>query len=435
MRRAYTAAVLAGLLLISGLGLAQQPQKADGDKIMLLTKEGRPPRRCQVLKSWKHPSGGTAYEVKALDNGEVMTVIEHGEPEPAVSAKPAEPLKPIAKPAETAKKPEPPKTTAVKKTDVPKVVAKTDKPASAKPADKTDKSTAAKAADKTDKSGVVKTAAKTEKTATAKTASKTDKPAVAKAGDPILSPAKYSGDSKVGNLVPADAPKPNSAKTEYTKQPVPLAQRWFAFWEKPAGPQLPPAPDNKVAKAALPPKPPLPPKPATPALAKAAAPAPAKPASPPSETVVTSVSFGTSPLMQWRSAVASRPSKPSKPARPATAIGEPIPVVIEARYHPDRVVRLIGALKDDDLPSLREVAAESLAHEAQQRPDVHAAMIESARMDPAPTVRAACCRCLAGMQVKSPDCMETLHMLESDSDPVVRAEATMALSRLEVSMK
>src|SRR5262245_20813435 len=202
MRRSYTAALLAGLLLVSGLGVAQQPQKADGEKIMLLTKEGRPPRRCQVLKSWKHPSGGTAYEVKALDNGEIMTVIEHGEPEPVAATKPAQPLKPLANPAEAAKKPDTPKTTTAKKTDAPKVAAKTDKPTTTKANDKTAKSSTAKATEKSDKSGVVKTAAKTEKPVPAKTASKTDKPAAAKATDPILSPAKYNGDSKVGNLVP-----------------------------------------------------------------------------------------------------------------------------------------------------------------------------------------------------------------------------------------
>jgi hypothetical protein len=407
MRRSYSAAVLAGLLLVAGLGVAQQPQQAEGEKIMLLTKEGRPPRRCQVLRSWKHPSGGTAYEVKALDNGEIMTVIEHGEPNAA--AKPAEAPKAAAKPADAAKKPDASKTTTTKTTDPAKVT-------------KTDKSTPAKTADKTDKSTVVKTAATTDKSATAKTAPKLDKPAAAKANDPILSPTKYTSDSKVGNLVSGDAPKQSQVKTEYTKQPVPLAQRWFAFWEKPSQPKLPPPPasENKVAKATAPAKP------------AAATPAPAKPAAQPSETQVTKVSFTATPLMQWRVAMGS---KPVKPARPATAMGEPMPVVIEARYHPDRVVRLIGALKDDELPSLREIAAESLAREAAQRPDVQAAMIESARMDLAPTVRACCCRCLGEMQVKSPDCMATLHTLESDPDPVVRAEAMSALSRLEVTMK
>src|SRR5439155_21897370 len=136
MTRSYTAAVLAGLLLVAGLGVAQQPTKADGEKIMLLTKEGRPPRRCQVLKSWKHPSGGTAYEVKALDNGEIMTVIEHGPPEPDVAAKPAEAPKPAVKAAQTAKKPDAPKTAAAKKTEASKVAVKTDKSAAAKAADK-----------------------------------------------------------------------------------------------------------------------------------------------------------------------------------------------------------------------------------------------------------------------------------------------------------
>jgi hypothetical protein len=430
MARTYTAAVLAGLLLVAGLGVAQQPQKADGEKIMLLTKEGRPPRRCQVLKSWKHPSGGTAYEVKALDNGEVMTVIEHGEPD-AAAAKPAEAPKVAAKPVEAAKKPDAPKTTVAKTKDTAKVAAKSVKPASTKSAEKSNKPTVVKTAAKAEKPAPLKAASKIDKAAVAKMtdkpAAKTDKAAVAKAGDPILSPAKYSGDSKVGNLVPGEAPKPAAVKTQYTKQPVPLAQRWFAFWEKPTGPQLPPPPpEGKVAKATITAKP------AAQPMAKAVVPPPAKLASLPRETQVAKVSFAASPLMQWKTAMMP---KAAKPARPATAMGEPIPVVIEARYHPDRVIRLIGAMKDDDLPSLREIAAESLAREAATRPDVTAAMIETARTDPAPTVRACCCRCLGGMQVKSPDCLDTLHMLESDPDVVVRAEATAALSRLEMPMK
>src|SRR5262245_40124187 len=183
MARTYTAAVLAGLLLIAGLGVAQQPQKADGEKIMLLTKEGRPPRRCQVLKSWKHPSGGTAYEVKALDNGEIMTVIEHGETD--VAAKPAEAPKPVAKPAETVKKSEAPKAAVAKTKESAKVAVKSDKPASAKATEKSDKPTVVKTAAKTEKPAPVKTAAKTDKPAVAKasekTAAKSDKPAVAKA--------------------------------------------------------------------------------------------------------------------------------------------------------------------------------------------------------------------------------------------------------------
>ena len=109
-----------------------------------------------------------------------------------------------------------------------------------------------------------------------------------------------------------------------------------------------------------------------------------------------------------------------------------MPVEILARYHPDPVVRLIGALKDDDLPSLREVAAETLVQQAKGRPDVTAALIASAKDDPAPTVRACCCRCLAGMQVRSAECLGALHTLSADMEPEVRAEAISALSQLQM---
>src|SRR5439155_26998800 len=81
MTRSYTAAALGGVLLAACLATAEQPPKpAEGEKVMMLTKEGQPPRRCKVLRSWKHPSGGTAYEVKAEDTGEIMTVIERAAP-------------------------------------------------------------------------------------------------------------------------------------------------------------------------------------------------------------------------------------------------------------------------------------------------------------------------------------------------------------------
>jgi hypothetical protein len=85
--------------------------------------------------------------------------------------------------------------------------------------------------------------------------------------------------------------------------------------------------------------------------------------------------------------------KETKPAVAAVAVTQPI----EAIRHPDPVIRLIGCLRDDMLPSMREVAAETLAHsEARSRPEVMAALQEAAEKDPAPSVRACCARCISG---------------------------------------
>jgi hypothetical protein len=103
-----------------------------------------------------------------------------------------------------------------------------------------------------------------------------------------------------------------------------------------------------------------------------------------------------------------------------------------ALYDRDPVIRLIGSMSDDLLPSMREVSAETLARVAKDRPEVVQAMIRSAKMDPAPSVRTCCCRCLVEMKVKSPECVAALKdMEEDDREQTVRAAAAVALSVLE----
>jgi HEAT repeat protein len=102
-----------------------------------------------------------------------------------------------------------------------------------------------------------------------------------------------------------------------------------------------------------------------------------------------------------------------------------------ALYHPDPVIRLIGCMSDDLLPSMREVSAETLARTAKERPEVVEAMIRTVQSDPAPSVRVCCCRCLVEMQVRSPECVAALKALEDDREQTVRTAAAAALSLLE----
>ena len=83
----------------------------------------------------------------------------------------------------------------------------------------------------------------------------------------------------------------------------------------------------------------------------------------------------------------------SAPSKPAVAVAAVAPV--EAVRHPDPVFRLIGCLRDDLLPSMREIAAETLAHsDGRNRPEVITALEEAAAKDPAESVRFCCSRCL-----------------------------------------
>jgi hypothetical protein len=89
--------------------------------------------------------------------------------------------------------------------------------------------------------------------------------------------------------------------------------------------------------------------------------------------------------------------KPEVQKVEAVAMAQPIAAV----RHPDPVVRLIGSLRDEVMPSMREVAAMSLAQSAaRDRPDVQAALAEAAQRDPAPSVRECCIRCLTEMSAR-----------------------------------
>jgi hypothetical protein len=281
MKRIHATVLTAALLGGVWAWGQQPPAPAENDSVMTLTKDGQP-HRYKILKTFKHPSGGTAYEVKDDATGEIMTVVENATPE---------------------------QVKAVTKTEV-------------KPADGAKSAKAVKA-------------------------------------DPIMQPTEFSADTRLRKqLGPADTKSADTAQTQYTRPPTPAPKRWFSWFQKDAKPAAPP-----VGKKVV----------------------------------------------------------PAPPARPT---------VIEAAYHPDPVFRLIGRLHDDLLPSMREVAAGELVPACHTRPDAVAALVRAAQNDPAPTVRACCCRHLGELRVKTPECLAALQACAADAEPVVRGEASNALAEL-----
>ncbi len=105
--------------------------------------------------------------------------------------------------------------------------------------------------------------------------------------------------------------------------------------------------------------------------------------------------------------------------------------VIVATYHPDPMFRLIGSLRDDLLPSMREVAAMSLTRDFAGRPETVEALVYSARHDLAPSVRSCCLHCLTELRVQTPAYHEVLRTLAADRDEVVRAEARAVLAQMQ----
>lgn len=123
--RAVAAAILSVSLAALPAGVQAGPfgspsKKGDAGKAepagetIVLQEQGKPDRKCVIVSSTPRPDGSISHKVKALDNGEIMTIVEPknapsktvttGEP----TAKPTAPSKPEAAPVkgEPAKKAE-----------------------------------------------------------------------------------------------------------------------------------------------------------------------------------------------------------------------------------------------------------------------------------------------------------------------------------------
>lgn len=328
---------LAAALVGGALAVGQDaPKPAAKDKdmkenVLSLVPQGQEGRRCKVLRVYKHSSGATAYEVKAEDTGEVMTVIDGVAADGKKDVK-IEPKKDVKANA---------KTTKVE-------VKPTVKQASAK--ETVIKPVSVKAKDEGPKLG---------------------------GDDPILSPKAYTGNSRVikefaDDATPAPTTKPTTksvtVETRYVTPPVPASQRWFPF--------------------------------------VAAMKSPAKPV------------------------VRSRPmAVPMAMPMPAAEVGPAVPPAFVAATSPDPVVRLIGRLHDDLLPSMREISAHQLAYYGTGRSDAYEALVSVAQNDPAPSVRAACVHCLGEMRAKTPATMTMMQtMSQTDSDEGVRQAAIAVMA-------
>ncbi len=79
VRSLWKAAVVVGLAW-TGLAWAQTSSPTQPERYMTVREEGGAPQRCKLLKTWREPNGSAAYEVQAVQSGEVMTIIEAGQP-------------------------------------------------------------------------------------------------------------------------------------------------------------------------------------------------------------------------------------------------------------------------------------------------------------------------------------------------------------------
>lgn len=74
--------IMAAMVGLTWTGLAgaqstsqQLGSEAAPPRFMTVREEGKAPQRCQLLKSWREPNGQSAFQVRAVDSGEVMTIV------------------------------------------------------------------------------------------------------------------------------------------------------------------------------------------------------------------------------------------------------------------------------------------------------------------------------------------------------------------------
>jgi hypothetical protein len=98
-----------------------------------------------------------------------------------------------------------------------------------------------------------------------------------------------------------------------------------------------------------------------------------------------------------------------------------------------QVGQLVDLLHDSPYPAQREMAASYLAgQDARSNPQIVPALIEGAKQDPAPTVRAGCVRSLMRLNVSSPAYRSVLEDMRTDADPRVRETAEQAIGRIQL---
>jgi hypothetical protein len=93
--------------------------------------------------------------------------------------------------------------------------------------------------------------------------------------------------------------------------------------------------------------------------------------------------------------------------------------------------QMLALLRQSAYPEQRAWAAENVTYfDWTVSPEIVETLVLAARKDSAPSVRVACLRSLAKMNVQTGPVVATVRALKTDADPHVRSEADLALTRL-----
>jgi hypothetical protein len=127
-----------------------------------------------------------------------------------------------------------------------------------------------------------------------------------------------------------------------------------------------------------------------------------------------------------------RPVLSMAPAQPMGLVMMPHMVPVMPMAMPAQAPgsgHLLAKLRDSVMPSEREMAAEELSRcDWRRDPQVVPGLVQAAKCDPAPAVRACCVRALARMKVNTMPVVTAVMTLKTDSDVRVRQEVEQALA-------
>jgi hypothetical protein len=502
----------------AGMAWAQQPPLPAGgsaaapnsQRTFTVQEAGKPAQKCRVLKTWQTAEGVTAYQVQAVDTGEIMTIVEGGQStsapgsrpgsrvhavasrifhwgrdatppegtpvppeasEPPLSPTPAHEMPRFGMPVQTqdtlsgstaAKSSSSSPTSMTRTTTVPSMGDSTRSSASTiTPAAPSDWRSSWGKANDYRTSGTSGRAPQTVTTSHEKPEPLPQ--ADSSRSDPLQAPAVYS--------VPAAENKLSAKGFDSSSQKIPLGAGSVisSAESSEGGVQYIPVPIVTMPDVTRPPFPPianvpqapqpipqrqdgrtglfagranraLNPMPTTtdPGMVNAFTPLPSGEQVANASNAFYSVDPNRgAPPMPASAFPAGMPQGPAGMPNPAMAAAQ-YAAAMQAGYasaaNASQVQQALATLRDSLYPSQREWAADGLVGmDWRVNPEVLQGLVTAAHDDPAPTVRAACVRCLARMNANTVPVVSTIQGLRSDADPRVRFEVEQALSTLSPS--
>src|SRR5579862_4963008 len=80
MVRSYWIGPVLMVLAVTALAWGQvgspNSTQAPKDHTMTVQETGKPPLKCRILKMWRQPDGSRAFQVQAMANGEIITIVQ-----------------------------------------------------------------------------------------------------------------------------------------------------------------------------------------------------------------------------------------------------------------------------------------------------------------------------------------------------------------------